>query len=587
MTLAARERTVVWMLAISALLCVNSLLLEKSVLATLYRECGFYIIFFTVIYWVFALLPRSYSSQNVREWVRQEGWVIGLILLLAGAMFQVSPPQFRVLADETNLLGVANSMFYRQGLENLTDSLNYFHQQHVVNFTWDIRPNFFPFLVNIAHTVLGYSAYNGFIVNFLAGVASLWSLYWLLGRWFERSIALLGMLVLAAFPVFVLWVTSSGFEVVNLAMALLAFCLFYRYLERRDGENLERLLITLVLLAQTRYESMVILLAIAVVVAVGFQARQLASLPWRLWVIPWLLLPVVWQRLIKTDKTDYQVYGGEQHMFSLENLERNSTLAWSYFTGSEQWYGTIGLVFYLALAGLLWGIFVLFRQRRSIPDETVHIALAGVLGFLALFGVVFSYYWGNLTLPFTIRLGIIFLPFLIVSACFFVSRLVMLYSKKDRGSTRYPMGLAIVAGFSLCLYFWPVAAKNEAVNQLTLSRQYASVLAYLEQDFGNRNNLIVTDRPGMYSVHEWGAVNMDYANRNGQQIINNWKRRLYQDVIFIQIVSYETGLPINGTAVSDVFSMETRFETQFDAMAKLRISKLIDSMEPTSPPDQK
>jgi 4-amino-4-deoxy-L-arabinose transferase-like glycosyltransferase len=56
------------------------------------------------------------------------------------------------------------------------------------------------YLEAFGHALLGYSATNGFLVNAVAGVLLLFSLYLILAQWFSRKLALLGILLLASFP---------------------------------------------------------------------------------------------------------------------------------------------------------------------------------------------------------------------------------------------------------------------------------------------------------------------------------------------------------------------------------------------------
>ena len=88
------------------------------------------------------------------------------------------------------------------------------------------------------------------------------------------------------------------------------------------------------------------------------------------------------------------------------------------------------------------------------------------------------------------------------------------------------------------------------------------------------NILIVTDRPGMYSVHQWGAVDFNYANTHQARIKNDFNRKLYQEVLVLQLIDYATGNAVKGTSLTADFDMEVAFEAQFNATAKMRISRL-------------
>ena len=567
--LKPRERWFLYGLFLSGAAAVSSLLmLDQSDMETVYHRSGFYILLGSFFYGVFLFLPRM-SSSAVLDALKAERVLILVFAVMVGSMFWVSPPEFRILADETNLLGIALSMFEQKDLSNTTQTLNYFHQLHDVEHKWGIRPNLFPFLIYLMHSTVGYSAYNGFLVNGIAGFVSLYAMYWLLRRWFETSVAFAGAVLLASYPVFVLWVTASGFEIVNLALALIAFCWFYQFTKLEDGLYLERLAITLLLLAQARYESAVFAISFLVVILFSLKPEHIRSLSYRALIIPWLFLPIAWQRLIKSDKSDYQVYD-EAAAFSVEFVNKHITAAIEYFLAAESKYGTIGWVTWLALLGCgILLVQVLFRGR-AVARETKLIALAAALSFVFLCVVVFSYYWGNLTAVWTIRLGIIFLPFFIVLAC--VPLQVMI-----NGMSLWQIELrkiVILASFACLVFYWPVAAKNQAVSELVIFREYKSSLEFLHETYSNRDNLIISSRPGLYAVHRWGSVNFQYAERHRVRIHRELKRKLYQDVLVIQVLEYGSDKAIRGTALSKEFQLTPVYETQFNSTARLRISKL-------------
>ena len=568
-SLNKRDTYLLTCILLCTLACLLTLFIPSAKLSDLYHASGFYLLFISFSCWVYLSLPRRTSKTEIMLFIQQQGWAVLLFTLVVALMFAVSPIQFRVLADETNLLGIANSMYQEHSFENRTSALFYFNQQHKIDSEWGIRPNVFPFLIYVMHSLKGYSAYNGFIVNAIAAVSCLWTFSWLLSRYFQRSLAILGAISLAAFPVFVLWVTSSGFEIVNLALALIAFCWFYQYQQDHDGYHLERLALTLVLLAQTRYESAVFVFTLGLTVLLMLRTPHLQKLSFRLSLAPFFFLPIAWQRLIKTDKADYQVVGNDA-IFSIDNWLKHIELAWQYFTSAKALYGTISIIFYLALAGFLIAIIQLIRHRKTRTRSTSAMLIAATLSLTALIAVIFAYFWGNLTASFTIRLGIIFLPFIITLAIFALEQI----ARKMAFSHKLSAKALLILGFSLCLFYWPTAAKNEAAQTLTLNRQYQTLLTYLQQHHPQRNILIVTERPGLYSVHHWGAVDFNYANNHHRRIKRDLSRNLYQEVLMIQLIDYKTGEAINGTNLTADFDMKVEFEAQFSATAKMRISRL-------------
>ena len=516
-------------------------------------------------------------------------------------MFLASPPEFRILADETNLLGIAASMYDEHEFYNTTSGLYYYHSFHELRHVWGIRPVFYPFLIYVSHALLGYDAYHGFLVNAVAGVISLWCLYWLLKQVFPTALAIAGLLTLAAFPVFVMWVTSSGFEIVNLALSLICFCWLFQFLETQDTYHLERLVLSLVLLAQTRYESAMFAVGMLIVVASVMRHQHYRQLSLRAIIWPLLFLPIAVQRLLKTSKKDYQVYD-DKSVFSSDFLIEHAQTAVDYFMASDPRYGSIALVTVLALGGLIFGGGKLALNWRQTPLTIRGVAVAGGIAYGLLCVAIFSYYWGDLTAAFTIRLGIIFLPLLIVLALvfvnmFFVKMVFMnvpfirgafmnwpfvkevvvkeMFVNKSAETNARAQHFVVIAAIGLILFYWPGAGKNESTSQLTLYRQYKTVLNYLEVHYPDRNIAIIADRPGLYTPHRWGAVSFSYGNKHKKRLTNDLKRKLYQEILVLQSIRYGKDLPLRKQALDPYYKTEMLYESQYSATKKLRLSRVV------------
>jgi hypothetical protein len=144
--------------------------------------------------------------------------------------------------------------------------------------------------------------------------------YGLLQRWFSQWLSVVGMLLLAAFPLFVLWVTSGGFEIVNLLFSLIAFLLLDTLLVTGEARVIERLGLTLVLLSQLRYESVAITLGVGIAAISAMRYIELSKLTYRSVLLPLLFLPVAWQRLVNLNNSDLQLPQGRA-MFSFATFK--------------------------------------------------------------------------------------------------------------------------------------------------------------------------------------------------------------------------------------------------------------------------
>ncbi len=374
------------------------------------------------------------------------------------------------------------------------------------------------------------------------------------------------MLLLASFPVYVIGVSSSGFEIVNLLFALIAFLLLDFYLEKLEPRHAELLGLTLVLLAQVRYESALFVLCLVPPVIAAMGKEQIRGLTWRTPLLPLLFLPVAWQRLATADLSYFQMPDGGD-LFSIGHLIENTGHAWDYFTGVEEFFGTAPLLFYLALAGLAWALFQLVRNGKRFSPRVQKLCYAAGAALVLQGVVLFTYSWGRLDQPYSIRLGIIFLPLLV----FFV--LFLLQPRWERKPNL--RSLWFVGGAALLLFHWPVAGKNEAARHIHTYRDYQMALRFLNDNFPRKNILIISDRPGLFTPHLWGAVKFSTANRERKEIMKKFRRRLFQEIIVIQKISYEDDQPDRGTRLHQGFKLQTLFESQATAITYLRFSRVL------------
>jgi hypothetical protein len=335
-------------------LCLGFFVFSTATMELLYRRTAFYFIFAATAVFVQQLLRLYPGNTAMRQFAGRHLFAVVTGLLLVFLARHSSPPDFRILADETNLLGISRAMYLEHGCYNPTQALNCLRGfTEIVGSSVDMRPAFFPFLVYALHAVSGYSHNNAFLINALAGFASLFIFYLLVQGWYGRCWGIVAMLAMAAYPLFVVCMTSAGFEMVNLAAALLLFLLVRRFCEAADAVNAESVFLLLPLLAQTRYES-----ALAVVVAVLFvwhylPWQQYCHFSWRIVVLPLMFVPVCWLRLLTYGSQSFQVSSVDE-AFGLSLFWRNLCRAVPFFYGAEANYGMIGLLAFMAVAGSVW-----------------------------------------------------------------------------------------------------------------------------------------------------------------------------------------------------------------------------------------
>lgn len=534
-----------------------------------FQMTGFYFILVSFGLWGFVLLPQRWDFFSTLKFMKRHLLAMLLATLLVAVALMNCPPNFRVLADETNLVGMSMAMYDVQSFQNPTQGYYYYHKFVEISHTWDKRPLLYPFLIFIVHVLKGYSAYNGFIVNAVAGWFSFFLTYLLLRRRFDSFHANIGMVLLASFPVHLIWMGSSGFETVNLCFMLLSFLLLDHYLETGSLQHLTALGFTLVLLAQCRYESAVFTLIFSVILLFGFSKKTLKNLPLLLILLPLLYLPVIWQRVYGHHsyqlKADAAAFGWEYFVANCQN-------AWRYFSSRMELHGSNPALFFLGAIGIGGYFTRMIGNRGSISRHDVMLILSVLLSFLSMSGILFSYYWGDITKQYSIRFAIVFLPLMVIGATIFVhwsSRVLKSYKR-----------LTVVGIVTLFFLSVPVAGKNRAVKELVTQRLYTHALAFLFQHYAHNNILVVSDRSGMYTVHRFGAVNFGYATSQKNQLLAQLNNRLFQEMVVIQKIAYSNHQPISKHRLPSDYRLETLHESQLKGAEYIRFSRVKLSKEP-------
>lgn len=561
---------------------------EAPQMERLYRGYTFYFLALAGLLWLQRTVEILLCARDdFKKWFKNNYAALLLALAIVAAIAVAIPAEYRILADETNLLGTATAMFDHHKCYNPTQVLYYFHgMDRTIESVVDMRPAFYPFQVYLAHTLLGYDPANGFVVNLLAGLLIFVLLYALVEPHFGKGAGALAMLMLAAFPLLVMYMRSCGFETVNLLwiMILVASCRFF--LQRRDAAAAEMVFLVLPLLAQTRYESVLAVFCAAPVILFCLPGKEYACLGWRTVLLPMLFLPVAWLRIITFSSKAFQVSSVDQ-AFGFDLLLNNLRQALLFFAGAERQYGMVSLIGLLALAGLFKLCFDLVAGRRffgadSLAKEDAKPQPCGQLrdgaGFAPMLFLIatltlvhalarFSYYWGNLTLQYTSRLGVVFLPLLAFLAVYFLHSLLQLRFLR--------LHWLFLGALALIVHGWPVAAKNLAVRDIFYYREFKSVQGFLERNYPDKSDyFIISDLANLYTPFRYSALYTGYAAAKPYEIKAQLERRTYRFALVIQKINISNGKPVAASELGRQFPLKKLYETQLNASEFIRISRL-------------
>jgi hypothetical protein len=468
-----------------------------------------------------------------------------------------------VLNDEALLLGAAFSLADHGRFDQCVGIFEDGRFEPVSPCWFDKRPLLFPLLVAGLHAGLGNRPENGFAVNAAAGLLALAVFQALLRRWLPAPLPALGALLLAAFPIFALSVASAGFEVVNLLCALVVFLLLDRFLESDDVRDAERLALAGVLLAQARYESLGIAACAGGVALARMRARHWRALSWRAPLVPLLLLPVAWQRLA-ADVADHAWTPPAEAPFAVAWLWHNLASAWRFFAAGEPAGEALPAVFGLALLGIPLAGLALARRRADARARS--LALAAGLALALQAGVSFAYYWGDLTHPSSMRLGVVFLPAIVALALAPLHAVV--------ADSRWRGRAALAAALALLPFSWATARRDASLGARPLAREYRAVLGLLEARYAEAHALVVSSRPVLFTPQLRSAVPFRLANREPQRLLEGLRAGRFDEILVVQRVS-PAGEASPQTRLDPAFRLEPQLELELAPGERSRISRVL------------
>ncbi|MBW1897708.1 MAG: glycosyltransferase family 39 protein, partial [Deltaproteobacteria bacterium] len=503
---------------------------------------------------------------------------VGIIMsvIIVTAIFFMSPPRFKILNDEGTLIGISMMMhenkissapvqgYYYGDSANLRRELN-------VNK----RPLLFPFFFLFVHSAFGYSAYHGFVVNYLCGILILILSYVFISKTFSRSYAAIAVLIFSGCPIFVLWITASGFETVNLLFIILTFLFFHKFLQEKNIDNAELLILTLILLAQCRYESLLFMVTILFLLPWLAGRKHAFQFSCAMYVVPVLLIPTLWQRrLYNKSVVDLIVEIGPnqfeipQQLFSAGNFLANIPKNIFVFTGLNPSLGFTPVLFILSFAG----VYMLARKKLTDPTEISSkfndILPFGITTFILMSGIISSYYWGDFQLPLSNRFAIAFLPYMVFSAIFCLDSI--------ERKTKKPLKIFLITFFIFhLLFYWPYGAHQKNLKSLPLPKEYQKVLSYLETEYkDSQNTLIICERPNLYVIHQYGAVSFTYANSHINEIMIAMSR-YYDHIVVLQSYNQKECTVMNGSLLHGAYKVQEKQKINVSMSSYVRVSEVI------------
>ncbi|WP_269524292.1 hypothetical protein [Coraliomargarita parva] len=397
----------------------------------------------------------------------------GVIALLSLVLLNSQPKGFKIVMDEPMLAATAMQMHQEKEAYFSFRAYRIEGVFHLFSTSVDKRPLMFPFLVSVMHDLTGYRPFQPVYLNLFLFPVCLGLLYLVGQRLYKPLGGYILLCLLATVPLLPLTATGGGFDLLNLVMILIVGLLADAFLRHPEAVRLNLLLLATVMLAQTRYESVLFILPVAIVILWSWYRQKAVQVTWTFVVVPLLLVIYPLQRLMMNEYAFFwDMKDGYDRAFSMDYIRYNLSQAAEFFFSIGKAHPNsllLSLLFFASLLGLC--VLILMRRVRigglSLSGRVVCL-FGGIV--VVNFGLLMAYNWGQINDIAATRLV---LPFIILQAC------LSLWVLGQISTSRWVISSGIlIPSLVFISYTCPVSMQTDFLGWAVKRQQYEQQLAW-------------------------------------------------------------------------------------------------------------
>ena len=392
----------VWLLALSAVLAVvlGFVAIPDGPAITFVSRTGFWFVLAAFAIFLRALW-QCFGAEIKALRPGKIDWASVAVVALGGTILLVHETYgFKIVMDEIMLLGTSMSMHLDKTVLTPMRGSDIQGSFVILDGMMDKRPLLFPFLNSLLHDLTGYRPANAFILN-SALTFVLLGLVNLVGRLLAGRIAgWLGVTLLAGLPLLAHNATGGGFELLNLVMITATMLLGVRFAARRDEVTLTAFCFSALLLAQVRYESVIWILPVALLVLWAWWREGRAILSWPVLFAPLLMIHYPLQHRIFDLRVSAWELGskpGSTTPFAFSYVSDNLGHALKYFFAPAAEQPNSLVLSALGCIAVPFFTLLVVRRFQSLAKEPPEIVATTffAIGFAVQFVLLMCYFYGQ------------------------------------------------------------------------------------------------------------------------------------------------------------------------------------------------
>jgi hypothetical protein len=573
--LSRRANTLLFLIPLliaAALLTIT--LRHKELNEVYFVNSTYYVLTAMLIVYACVELSAIGTWRDIMAWLKEHRFGLITTGLVCSIVLLTVEPAYRVLADEANLVGVSKNLFYQRTANFATTGKWYFENFWSLNVATDRRPALFPYLVSLLHVLRGYHPENAFHLNSILFAAFVFACYRVAKRYGGELFGLAACILAAANPNTLIAARSAGFDLLSTFMLLVVFKGFTEFAFEASPRRLVLLALQLCLLAHVRYEGWALVLATVAVLATFRMVRRehIRNYSYLYASLPLFLLPRYWQTVAKAKDAEQPLSAA---LFSLKNFVQNLG-EYLHLTARPLEIGGphSPLLMLIAAPGCLLLLLHVSKVRRlTLRSPGVQCAALAAVLITCTTVISFSYMWGKSLHPSSCRLFIWLDTAVAFAGAWALTLLGRRFSVAARTSeTRTTVLVTLLSSLALLAMHIPAASEARFTNSLILTRQAAATWRYF-QGLHKKNILVMSDRPGLYTIMNYGALDISGANADRGPLLE-LSRHLYDDIFLVQEVDLNTHEPLPSFNAWPDVAKETVLEFQNTDSLSIRIAKV-------------
>lgn len=546
-------------------------------------------------YWAMLLLTVLFGRSLYKltgetplrkfEWRNRPRWPVALIAGCGGVLLAQETYGFKILMDEVMLLGTSMSMHFDKTALVPMRGHDIQGAFQLMAGQLDKRPLFQPFLVSILHDLTGYRPENVFVLNTVLTFVLLTLTYLTGCRISGRGAGAVAVLLLTSLPLLAQNATGGGFELLNLVMILSTLLLGMRYMKRRDGASLEAFGLSGILLAQTRYESVLFLLPVGLTVLWVWWSDRRPVLTWVVTAMPLMMLPyALHNKVFSVRESSWEMASqpGHDKPFSFSFVPDNIGHDLNFFfntTGDQSNSLVLSILGFGALLFFVLWAYKTLRNLREAPPARAALAIFAV-GFAAHTLLLLCYFWGKFDDPVIRRLSLPLNLLLTIAV-------VTVAAEMNWGGRIWRI-LAVVVGAGLFAHSLPAMARHGYSLEYYVGREMdwrrEFIAAHPERDY-----LFIDNNSIIWITHLVSGTPVKQALDQKSNIIFNLRNHIFSAIYVFQRLSVDPDTGRETVQGDDDlgpdYQLETVWERRFTPLTVSRISRVVSIREgPTTAP---